>query len=93
MTAQEAAEALALRALIWTLNDDDRSAAFMAATGAAPGDLAAGVRDPAFLGAVLDFVLSDEDRVKTFCTDENLPFEAPLRARAGLPGGDVPHWT
>lgn len=93
MTAQETAEALALRALIWTLDDDDRRGAFMALTGAAPGDLAAGARDPGFLGAVLDFLLSDEDRVKAFCTDEGLPFDAPLRARAGLPGGDVPHWT
>ena len=93
MSAQEAAEAMALRALIWTLDDDDRSAAFMAATGAAPGDLAAGARDPGFLGAVLDFVLSDEERVKTFCTDQGLPFEAPMRARTALPGGDVPHWT
>jgi hypothetical protein len=93
MSAQEAAEALALRVLIWTLGDDDRRGAFMTATGAAPADLAAGARDPAFLGAVLDFLLSDEDRVKTFCTDETLPFDAPLRARAVLPGGDVPHWT
>jgi hypothetical protein len=93
MTAREAAEALALRALIWTLDEDDRRGAFMAATGAAPGDLATGARDPAFLGAVLDFLLSEEERVKAFCTDEGLPFEAPMRARATLPGGDLPHWT
>ena len=93
MHAQEAAEAIALRALVWTLDDDDRRAAFLAATGAQPADLAKGARDPAFLGAVLDFLLSDEARVIAFCTDENLNFAAPLRARAGLPGGDVPHWT
>ena len=93
MIGHEAAEALALRALVWTLDDDDRRGAFMATTGAAPADLAAGARDPAFLGAVLDFLLSDEARVIAFCTAENVAFDAPLRARAGLPGGDVPHWT
>jgi hypothetical protein len=93
MNAQEAAEAIALRALVWMLDDDDRRGAFIAATGVAAADLAAGARDPAFLGAVLDFLLSDEARVIAFCTDENLTFEVPMRARAALPGGDVPHWT
>ena len=93
MDGQEAAEALALRALVWLLDDDDRVGVFMAATGAAPADLAAGARDPAFLGAVLDFLLSDEARVIAFCTAENLAFDRPMRARMALPGGDQPHWT
>ena len=93
MHGQEAAEALALRILVWTLDDDDRRGAFMAATGAAPADLAAGARDPAFLGAVLDFLLSDEARVIAFCTAENLAFDRPMRARMALPGGDLPHRT
>jgi hypothetical protein len=93
MTAREAAEALALRALAWTLAGDDRCALFLAATGARPGDLATGARDPVFLAAVLDFLLADEARVVAFCTDENLGFDAPMRARAALPGGEVPHWT
>ena len=93
MDGQDAAEALALRALVWTLDDEQRCQAFMAATGAAPADLAAGAGDPAFLGAVLDFLLSDEARVIAFCTDENLAFDRPMRARMALPGGDLPHWT
>jgi hypothetical protein len=93
MHAQEAAEALALRALVWILGDDDRRAGFLAATGVDPGDLSRGARDPGFLGAVLDFLLSDEPRVIAFCTEEGLAFDAPMRARAALPGGEVPHWT
>ena len=93
MDGQEAAEALALRALVWMLDDDDRRSAFLSSTGAAPADLAAGAVDPAFLGAVLDFLLADEARVIAFCTDENLAFDRPMRARAALPGGDLPHWT
>ncbi len=93
MHGQEAAEAIALRALVWTLGDEARRMAFLAATGAAPADLAAGARDPVFLGAVLDVLLSDEGNVVAFCTDEGLAFDAPMRARAALPGGDVPHWT
>ena len=93
MDGPEAAEALALRALTWMLGDDDRRNAFMAATGAAPADLAAGAVDPALLGAVLDFLLADVARVIAFCTDENLAFDRPMRARTALPGGDLPHWT
>ena len=93
MDGQEAAEALALRALVWMLDDDDRRSAFLSSTGAAPADLAAGAVDPAFLGAVLDFLLADEARVIAFCTDENLAFDRPMRARMALPGGDLPHWT
>jgi hypothetical protein len=93
MSGQEAAEALALRALVWMLDAEGRRMAFMAATGAQPGDLARGAGDPAFLAAVLDVLLAEERLVRDFCAAEELPLDAPLRARAALPGGQVPHWT
>lgn len=89
----EQAEAVALRALAWMAEDPARLGAFLSASGAGPGDLARGARDPAFLGAVLDVLLQSEADVLEFAAAAELPPETVLRARAALPGGDVPHWT
>lgn len=93
MIGQEAAETLALQALAWLLADPERAGAFLGATGAAPGDLRQVAGDPVFLGAVLDFLLSDDAHVIAFCTENGLPFDRPLAARAALPGGGQVHWT
>ncbi len=93
MTGQESAETLALRALGWLLAQDELLPGFLAATGAAPGDLAARAGDADFLAAVMDFLLSEDAMVIGFCDAAGLPYEAPLRARAALPGGGAPHWT
>jgi hypothetical protein len=90
---QESAETLALRALAWLAADDEVLGRFLGASGAAPGDLAAGASDPRFLGAVLDFVLTDDSLVMAFCDAAGYPYAAPMTARAALPGGEVPHWT
>lgn len=93
MMQREAAETLALRALAWLAADDDLLGRFLGASGAAPGDLAASASDPRFLGSVLDFVLTDDVLVMTFCDAAGYPYPAPMQARAALPGGEVPHWT
>lgn len=93
MIGQEAAETLALQALAWILQADQRTAGFLAMTGAAPGDLRQAATDPVFLGSVLDFLLSDDAHVIAFCTESGLPFDRPLAARAALPGGGQVHWT
>jgi hypothetical protein len=88
-----AAEVVALQALTWLASDPDRMAEFLAATGASGADLALQAREATFLAAVLDHLLSDEKRVIAFCDSTGLPYEAPLQARAALPGGDLPSWT
>jgi hypothetical protein len=93
MIGQEAAETLALQALAWILDDQDRAGAILAVTGASPGDLRRGAADPVFLGAVLDFLLADDAHVIAFCTENGLAFDRPLAARAALPGGAAVHWT
>jgi len=90
---QESAETLALRAMAWLIADDDRAGAFLQATGASPGDLAAQAGDPVFLGAVLDFLLSDDALVTGFCDAAGLAYTVPMQARAGLPGHSQMHWT
>ncbi|MEO1724986.1 MAG: DUF3572 domain-containing protein [Pseudomonadota bacterium] len=89
----DAAEGLAAEALAWMAADADLVGRFLAASGAAPGDLSAAVRDPAFLGFVLDFLLGDEESVTAFAATVGRPPEDLLRARAALPGGMTPEWT
>lgn len=90
---REAAEMLALKALGWIAARDDLLPAFLGATGASPDDVRRLATDGRFLGGVLDFLLSDEAWVLAFARDEGIAPDAALRARAALPGGDVPHWT
>ncbi len=91
--AREPAETLALRALGWIAADDELAGRFLASAGAAPGDLRSRAGDPEFLGFVLDFLLADEKSLVAFTASESVSPDAPMRARAALPGGDLPNWT
>lgn len=91
--SQETAETLALRALEWLIGNDELLPVFMGATGAGIDDLRTGAGDPAFLGAVLDFLLMDDQWIIAFCDLHAVPYERLMHARAALPGGDVAHWT
>ena len=93
MNRQESAESLALQALSWLLSQQDVMGAFLYATGAAQGDLAALAAEPVFLGAVLDFLTEDDSRVMAFCDQAGLPYSAPMQARLALPGAQHTHWT
>lgn len=90
---KDQAEALALGALAWLLGPGDLAAAFLAETGAAPGSLAENAADPAFLGAVLDFLLAEESRLLAFAAATAQRPEEVWQARHHLPGGPAPHWT
>ena len=89
---QDEAEIVALRALSW-LAEAELLDAFAAETGADPGALRAAAGDPAFLGAVLDFVMGRDEWVTGAAAAQGMAPEAVARARAALPGGDLPHWT
>ena len=87
------AEMLALQALGWIAAEEDFSGAFLGASGASSDELRQRASDPEFLGFVLDFLLSDEPALLAFCEATDTPPDAPMRARAALPGGDLPNWT
>jgi hypothetical protein len=91
--ARPQAEALAVQALVWMAGNADLVGRFLAATGAGPADLRARAGDPEFLGFVLDFLLSEEAALVAFAAAERIRPEAPMRARAALPGGALPNWT
>ena len=90
---RQTAETLALRALGWLAGQEELLAAFLAATGATPADLRREVENPAFLIGVLDFLLAEDARVIAFCDAAGIDYQAPMQARAELPGGAPVHWT
>ncbi len=91
--ATEAAETLGLQALAWLAGRPEDAGQFLAMTGASADELRSRATDPEFLGFVLDFLMSDEAMLLAFCEETNLAPDRPARARAALPGGDLPHWT
>lgn len=90
---QEDAQELAIRALGWIASDDEIFASFLGATGADLAGIRQRAHDPAFLAAVLDFLLMQDEWVLGFCQDTQTPPEQPMQARAILGGGDMRHWT
>ena len=90
---RETAETVAMRALGWLAGNDELLPVFLGSTGASLDDLRAGAGDPVFLGSVLDFVMMEDAWVTAFCDAAGLPYDAPMRARAALPGGGQVHWT
>lgn len=80
-------------ALIWLAGKDEALGGLLALSGLAPEDLRDRAADPEFLGFVLDFLLGADAMVLDFTADAGLAPQDPARARAALPGGDLPNWT
>lgn len=89
----EKAEVIGLTAITWLVGNDDLLPVFMGATGAGVDDLKDGAANPEFLGAVLDFLMMDDQWVMAFCQANSLPYETLQQARMALPGGTYMNWT
>ena len=90
---QEQAEIIAIQALGWLVGEEDMMGVFLASTGTDVNNLKQSVGDPAFLIAVLDFLMQDDSHVVRFCDAQSLPYETPMQARQSLPGGAMINWT
>jgi hypothetical protein len=90
---REAAELTGLEALAWIAAQPELAGRFLDAAGATAEQMRTRAPDPEFLGFVLDFLLSDEAALVTFARDAGIAPDRPLRARAALPGGELPNWT
>jgi hypothetical protein len=90
---QEQAEVIALQGLAWLAGNDDLCPTFLGASGGSVDDLRDRATDPAFLGAVLEFITMDDAWVMAFCNTIGLAYELPLQARYALPGAQNIHWT
>ncbi len=56
----DAAAAIGLSALVWTLSDGTRAERLLALTGLTPADLRAGANDPGMLAAIIAFLEGHE---------------------------------
>jgi hypothetical protein len=86
LSGPEAAQTLALQALVWIASDDDRLMAFLGMTGVDGNEIASRATDPVFLAGVLDWLLADESMLTAFAAETNVAPELALRMRAHLPG-------
>ena len=60
LPAAEAAEIVAIQALAFIAQDEERLGRFLAITGMGPAEIRAGARDRHFLAGVLDYLAGDE---------------------------------
>ena len=90
---REIAETITVQALGWLVANDELLSVFLGASGASLEDLRTGATDPALLGAVVDFLMMDDEWVLAFCHDAAIPPERLAEAREALPGGERVHWT
>ena len=65
--SRDSAELIGLQAVAWLASNDELRPVFLGATGASESDFRAGLEDPEFQGAVLDFILMDDAWVAGFC--------------------------
>jgi hypothetical protein len=90
---RESAEVIGLKALGWLAANEELLPVFLGSTGASEADVRAGISDPDFLGALLDFIMMDDAWITSFCDAEGLSYDQPMMARMALPGGEQMHWT
>jgi hypothetical protein len=82
--SNEDAEALALRALVWTLGEPDRAMRLLSVTGLEPHDLRARASDPTVLSAALGFLENHEPDLIACAGSLGVKPEALVRARMEL---------
>ena len=67
-----AAETLGLKALGWLVNSPEDLGRFLNISGCGTEELRNRASDPVFLGAVLDFLLSNDSLLRAFCEAESV---------------------
>ncbi|MGI9382395.1 MAG: DUF3572 domain-containing protein [Methyloligellaceae bacterium] len=82
-----AAEEIAIGAFSFLAADDERMSRFFNITGFDPADIAATAREPSFLPGVLEYLLSDESLLLTYCANANLDAAWVSAAHRALLGG------
>jgi hypothetical protein len=82
----EHAETIALKAVHFILANDEMQHDFITATGILPSDLESMVKEPEFLGGVLDFLLANDEKLIEFCIGCKIDPEEPARVRRLFPG-------
>jgi hypothetical protein len=79
--SQQTAEMLAVRALAFIAEDEDRLGGFLASTGLALQSIRDSAREPDFLAGVLEHMLADENLVIAFADSVGIDPAEVARAR------------
>lgn len=82
--AAEVAEVLAIQALGFIAQDDERLGRFLALTGMGPAEIRTAARDRHFLAGVLDYVTGDEELLVAFAGHAEVDPETIAIARRAL---------
>lgn len=90
---RDSAETVGLQALGWLAGNEELLPVFLGSSGASEEDVRNGASDPAFLGALLDFLMMDDAWVISFCDSVSMPYDRLMQARQSLPGGEQVNWT
>jgi hypothetical protein len=80
----DSARSLAISALAFIAADSQRLSRFLTTTGLGPDNLRTAAADPAFLGSVLEYLITDEGLLVGFAADAGLKPEAVARAHEAL---------
>jgi hypothetical protein len=86
--SREYAERVAVAALGFLGEDEERLHRFIALSGIDPADIRSSAADPAFLSGVLAHIMEDDRLAEAFASDQGLTPESLMRAAAALGG----HW-
>lgn len=70
--AAEVAEVLAIQALGFIAQDEERLGRFLAITGMGPAEIRDAARDRHFLAGVLDYLVGDEELLVAFASHANV---------------------
>ena len=83
---EDAAQTIALLALSFLAEDDNRLGRFMGWTGLDSDQMRGAPTDLGILGGVLDYLLAFEPLLVEFANHANIAPEDPVLARQALPG-------
>ncbi|MBC7906689.1 MAG: DUF3572 domain-containing protein [Rhodospirillaceae bacterium] len=80
----EDAQAVAFKALAFIASEDSMLSGFLSTTGCGLDEIKGRLAEDGFLGAVLDFLLGDEQAVIAFAEGEGVHPDTPMLARMKL---------
>ena len=82
--SQQSAEMLAVQALAFIAENDNRMSGFVASTGIAVQSIRAAAREPNFLAGVLEHILANENLLIAFADNACIDPAEVARARQAL---------
>jgi hypothetical protein len=84
--SREAAEMLAIQALAFIAEDEERLSAFVSVSGLAPDAIRDAAQEPGFLTGVIEHMLGDENLLIAFADRAGIDPAAVAQARRALGG-------